>query len=231
MKLKNTAILGQGQTRPKISQDELTEIRRHVISGDWSAINAGICTLADLGLRHSGSGLVWLRSGVSVHQVDYDAGVLGKDKTVGSVNGLPLVMVRQWTEYQTKRSFAVSIPAELRRKYYPDDAAFGKAMRDAGYVPVRSRKLTGKDARFWLCRVSGNDKGVVAAEPAQCKACSVVVQTMTKPHPWFKRVALDGKWLYVYADHISFLTKKRHRVDGVRVQGYTASGLKVEVLA
>lgn len=231
MKLKSTAILGRGQTRPKISPNELTEIRRHVISGDWSAINGGVCTLVDLGLRHNGSGLVWLRSGVSVHQADYDAGVTGKDKTVGSVNGLPLAMVRQWKEYQTKRSFAVSIPAELRRRYYSDDAAFGKAMREAGYVPVRSRKLTGKDARFWLYRVSGNDKGVVAAEPAQRKTCSVVVQTMTKPHPWFKRVALDGKWLHVYADHIRFLTKKRLRVDGVRVQGYTAGELKVEVLA
>ncbi|ECK2143463.1 hypothetical protein FQW43_27890, partial [Salmonella enterica subsp. enterica serovar Enteritidis] len=62
------------------------------------------------------------------------------------------------------------------------------------------------------------------------KASAPVVQTMTKPHPWFKCVALDGKWQYVYADHIRFLTKKRHRVDGVRVQGYTAGRLKVEVL-
>ncbi|MGL5966438.1 MAG: hypothetical protein ACRCZ6_04570 [Kluyvera sp.] len=47
----------------------------------------------------------------------------------------------------------------------------------------------------------------------------------------FKRVAVDGRYLWVYADHIRFLTKKRHRVDGVRVQGYTAGGLKVEVLS
>lgn len=119
---------------------------------------------------------------------------------------------------------------ELRRQYYPDDAAFSKAMREAGYVPVRTRKLTGKDARFWLYRVTGNDKGVVAAESAPHKACAPVVQTISKPHPWFKCVALDGKWQYVYADHIRFLTKKRHRVDGVRVQGYTAGGLKVEAI-
>lgn len=231
MKLKNTAILGQGQTRPKISEDELTEIRQYVISGDWSAINAGVCTLADLGLRHNGGGLVWLRSGVSVHQADYDAGVMGKDKTAGSVNGLPLAMVRQWTEYQTKRSFAVSIPVELRRQHYPNDAAFGNSMRKAGYVSVRTRKLTGKLESFWLYRVTGNDKGVCTAETTQQKACSVVVQAIAKPHPWFKRVALDGKWLHVYADHIRFLTKKRHRVDGVRVQGYTAGGLKVELLS
>lgn len=147
------------------------------------------------------------------------------------VNGLPLSMVDQWQEYPTKRSFAVSVLTGLRRQYYPDDATFGKAMREAGYVPVRTRKLTGKDARFWLYRVTGNDKGVVAAESAPRKASAAVVQTMAKPLPWFKRVALDGKWQYVYADHIRLLTKKRHRVDGVRVQGYTAAGVAVEVIA
>ncbi|EMH4927460.1 hypothetical protein RGJ20_000279 [Serratia marcescens] len=194
-------------------------------------MNAGVCTLADLGLRHSGSGLVWLRSGVSVHQVDYDAGVLGKDKTIGSVNGLPLVMVRQWTEYWTKQSFAVSVPTELRRRYYSDDAEFGKAMREAGYVSVRTTRFTGKQEYFWLYRVTGNDKGVSKKEIIKINKIMPVVQTIAKPHPWFKRVALDGKWQNVYADHIRFLTKKRHRVDGVRVQGYTAGELKVEVLA
>ena len=103
-------------------------------------------------------------------------------------------------------------------------------MREAGYIPVRTRKLTGKLASYWLYRVTGNDKGVCTAEPTPCKASAPVVQTISKPHPWFKRVALDGKWQYVYADHIRFLTKKRHRVDGVRVQGYTAGGLKVEAI-
>lgn len=147
------------------------------------------------------------------------------------VNGLPLSMVDQWQEYPTKRSFAVSVPTGLRRQYYPDDATFGKAMREAGYTPARTRKLTGKLASYWLYRVTGNDKGVCTAEPAPRKASTAVVQTMTKPHPWFKRVALDGKWQYVYADHIRLLTKRRHRVDGVRVQGYTAAGLTVEVIA
>ena len=50
------------------------------------------------------------------------------------VNGLPLSMVDQWQEYPTKRSFAVSVPTGLRRQYYPDDATFGKAMREAGYT-------------------------------------------------------------------------------------------------
>lgn len=147
------------------------------------------------------------------------------------VNGLPLSMVSQWNEYRTKCSFAVSVSTELRRQYYPDDAAFSKATCEAGYVAVRTRKLTGKRERFWLYRKTGNDKGVGTAEPVPGKVSAPIVQTMTKPHPWFKRVALDGKWQYVYADHIRFLTKKRHRVDGVRVQGYTAGGLKVEVLA
>ena len=145
-------------------------------------------------------------------------------------NGLPIELVRQWIEYPTKQSFAVSVSTEVRRQYYQNDAAFGKAMRVAGYVPVRTRKLTGKDGRFWLYRVTGKDKGVVAEKPAPHKACSVVVQTMARPHPWFKYIALDGKWQYVYADHIRFLTKKRHRVDGVRVQGYTAKDLPLEVL-
>ncbi|HFW4798879.1 TPA: hypothetical protein ACIBS5_004359 [Salmonella enterica subsp. diarizonae serovar 60-67:z35:-] len=124
------------------------------------------------------------------------------------VNGLPLSMVSQWQEYRTTRSFAVSVPAALRRQYYPDDAAFSKAMREAGYVPVRTRKLTGKQESFWLYRVTGNDNGVCTAEPSPRKASAPVVQTMTKPHPWFKRVALDGQWQYVYADHLRFLTKK-----------------------
>ncbi|PAV10412.1 hypothetical protein CBG25_01965 [Arsenophonus sp. ENCA] len=31
-------------------------LRKAVISGNWSAINNGICTLTDLGLRHDGNG-------------------------------------------------------------------------------------------------------------------------------------------------------------------------------
>lgn len=75
------------------------------------------------------------------------------------VNGLPIELVRQWAEFWTKQSFAVSVPTELRRQYYPDDAAFSQAMRKAGYVPVRTRKLTGKLSSFWLYRVTGSDRG------------------------------------------------------------------------
>ncbi|EAR2106002.1 hypothetical protein EGV09_14115 [Salmonella enterica] len=158
-------------------------------------------------------------------------GFTTRERKEPDVNGLPLSMVAQWQEYQTKRTFAVSVPVELRRQYSPDDATFGKAMRETGYIPVRTRKLTGKLASYWLYRVTGNDKGVCTVEPAPRKAYKAVVQTVTKPHPWFNRVALNGKWQYVYADHIRLLTKKRHRVDGLRVQGYTAAGLAVEVIA
>ncbi|MGM7753589.1 hypothetical protein [Yersinia enterocolitica] len=71
-----------------------------------------------------------------------------------NVNGLPIEFVDQWTEYWTKQSFAISVPANIRRQYYPDDSAFSIAMRKAGYVPVRTRKLTGKKESFWLYRVS-----------------------------------------------------------------------------
>lgn len=147
-----------------------------------------------------------------------------------NVNGLPIEFVSQWTEYWTKQSFAISVPANIRRQYYPDDSAFSVAMRKAGYVPVRTRKLTGKDGRFWLYRVTGKDKGVVALVPANSKACGLFVQVSHKPRYGYNEVALDGKLLHVYGDHIRLLTKKRVRVNGKQVQGYTAKGLRVEVV-
>jgi len=155
----------------------------------------------------------------------------GTTVTEPDVNGLPLSFVDKWQEYPTTRTFAVSVSTELRRAYYSNDAGFSEAMRNAGYVPVRTRKLTGKDRRFWLYRVTGNDKGVIAAEPASNKVYGPIVQVSDKPLKGFKRLAVDGKWLFVYSEHIRFLTKKRHRVDGIRVQGYTTGRLKVEVLA
>lgn len=146
------------------------------------------------------------------------------------VNGLPIELVRQWAEFWTKQSFAVSVPTELRRQYYQDDATFGKAMREAGYVPVRSWKLTGKKESFWLYRKTGNDKGVCPAEKPINNELRHFVQVSEKPRKAFKRVALDGKWLFVYDDHIRFLTKKRVRVDGKQVTGYTAKGVRLEVL-
>lgn len=148
-----------------------------------------------------------------------------------TVNGLPFELVDAWNEFTTKRSFVVQISTELRRQYFNDDAEFGRAMRKAGYVPVRTRQLTGKKESFWLYRITGNDKGVCPEESSADKASRVFVQTSNKPRKAFKRLVVDGKWLYVYDDHVRFLTKKRHRVDGVRVQGYTAKGLRVEAVA
>lgn len=147
-----------------------------------------------------------------------------------TINGLPIELVRQWVEFWTKQSFAVSVPTELRRQYYPDDAAFGKAMREAGYVPVRTRQLTGNLDRFWLYRKGGNDKGVGTTTKPKNNELRHFVQASEKPRKAFKRVAVDGKWLFVYDDHIRFLTKKRVRVDGKQVTGYTAKGVRLEVL-
>lgn len=147
-----------------------------------------------------------------------------------TVNGLPIELVRQWAEFWTKQSFAVSVPTELRRQYYPDDAAFGKAMREAGYVAVRTKKLTGNQESFWLYRVTHNDKGVCKSEDHKNNELRNFVQVSEKPRKAFKRVAVDGKWLFVYDDHIRFLTKKRVRVDGRQVTGYTAKGVRLEVL-
>ncbi|EIZ2106319.1 hypothetical protein MOQ95_000810 [Salmonella enterica] len=289
-------------------------IRRHVISGDWSAINSGEYSLTDLGLRHNGNGLVWLRSGVSVHEAAHDAGFSGLDKVSFEYhsplradnaleNKIKMGFVHPqnidnychniissspaWREFTHRKNgqplatFAVQVSPQGRKqaasgwyiwrnpdqkdKYtllntrqhagliaeherrgwireapdyltgiIRDNAGFSRLMIRLGYVQVRTRKITGRWETFWLYRSShrelADNTPLRAAEPSPRKASAPVVQTMTKPHPWFKCVALDGKWQYVYADHIRFLTKKRHRVDGVRVQGYTAGGLKVEVL-
>lgn len=333
---KLNALSGQGLTQPVASKHDISATRKQVISGDWSPINCGEYTLTDLGLRHNGNGLVWLRSGVSVHEVDHDAGFSGKAKvsfdyhdgvcpvrpadSKGFSRGVHshkvdsyclhiLTSSPSWVEYWHRNdgkaltTFAVQVLAIERQEAFDgwviyrhpqqmdkytvihqerdkyliqeymkrgwkcestyelsllvkNDAEFGRLMARLGYVKVRTRKITGKKESFWLYRsaekglsaadkqptvnasyasvvrrVSRGKQEVCPQEHALHKASSPVVQTMTKPHPWFKRVALDGKWQYVYADHIRFLTKKRHRVDGVRVQGYTAGGLKVEVVA
>lgn len=147
------------------------------------------------------------------------------------VNGLPIEMVRQWKEHWTKRSFAVSVPTELRRRYFFDDAEFGKAMREAGYVSVKTAKLTGKESRFWLYRVTGNDRGSSIVNVIKINKIQPIVQYSETSQKAFRRLAVDGKWLHVYDDHVRFLTKKRHRVNGVRVQGYTATKVNFTPLA
>ncbi|CDG99609.1 hypothetical protein [Xenorhabdus bovienii] len=304
---KITALIGNGQTHPKFSQSDISIIRKAVISGNWTAINKGICTLTDLGLRHNGQGLVWLNSGISVHDADSDIGLVGKDKQsfeyhseVCPVNALNNdsyygfvqlkdidsyalnIITSISSEYNSRKNgaplatFALLIdqkqrkqavdnwilyrnpnqpdkytilnkhhelakcyqmkgwrrePLEYLNQLIRNDAEFSKLMRRLGYVPVRTRKLTGKRERFWLYRKTGNDKGVGIKEINKINRFTPFVQYAKRPVRAFDRIAVDGQWLYVYADHIRFLTKKRHRVEGVRVQGYTAKGIELrEVL-
>ncbi|MDE9447774.1 hypothetical protein KKJ04_20000 [Xenorhabdus bovienii] len=234
---KITALIGNGQTHPKFSQSDISIIRKAVISGNWSSINKGICTLTDLSLRHNGQGLIWLNSGVSVHDAECDTGLTGKDKQsyeyhseVRTVNQLKRndyydfvqlkdidsyalnIITSISSEYNSRKNgaplatFALLIDQKQRKQAVdnwilyrnpnqPDnytifnkqhyelakcyqakgwmrepleylgwlirnDAEFSKLMRRLGYVPVRTRKLTGKRERFWLYRKIGNDKGV-----------------------------------------------------------------------
>ncbi|WP_051419626.1 hypothetical protein [Candidatus Sodalis pierantonius] len=62
------------------------------------------------------------------------------------------------------------------------------------------------------------------------KAFIPFVQASERERFGFKRIPVDGKWLHVYADHIRFLTKKRIRIDGRQLTGYTAKGISMEML-
>lgn len=114
---------------------------------------------------------------------------------------------------------------------------FSLFMERCGYIPIQTRQITGKQERFWVYRGNRKSKGhdeILAPAPQEVaprKVCSRVVQLSHKPRKAFKPVALDGQNVYIYDDHERFLTKKRHRVNGIRVQGYTAKGLTVEVIA
>lgn len=289
MKISNMANCRDGLPYAENKVLDIDAIRQDVISGNWTAINNCNCTLADLGLRHNGSGLVWLRFGVSVWDADCDTATASTIDTDDGDCLRIMTLSPAWREYWHRNdgkaltTFAVQVLTNERQEAFdgwviyrhPQQAdkytimhekrdkhliheytkrgwksesthtlslrvksniEFGRLMMRLGYIQIRTRQITGRKETFWLYRsmvkkLSSCKKSLCPQEPAPHKACSVVVQTMTKSHPWFKHIALDGKWQYVYADHIRFLTKKRHRVDGVRVQGYTAKGLPVEVLA
>lgn len=293
----------------------IEEIRRHVISGDWTDINNHTCTLTELGLRHNGNGLVWQQSGVSVHEADVDTGFGGSDKVsfdyhtpLWSVNSLknndesapvqcqnidsycqniifsctgyreifrrkdgkPLATLAVQIEPQQRKAapaeWAIYRSPNQRDKYellhlkrhaglikeyecqgwkrellgyvgdvIRDNAEFGRLMVRLGYVQVRTRKITGQWETFWLYRSSAREfleKAPLRAEQAAPQKASVVtVQASESERFAFKRVAVDGRYLWVYADHIRFLKKIRTRVNGKQVQGYTAKGLCVEVRA
>ncbi len=136
-----------------------------------------------------------------------------------------------------------------------NDAEFSRLMGRLGYVKIRTRKITGRKEAFWIYRSA--EKGLSAAEKqplmdasysdvvkrisrgkqevcpegaAPHKASEPFVQVSHKPRYGYNEVAVDGKLLHVYGDHIRLLTKKRVRVNGKQVQGYTAKGLRVEVV-
>ncbi|PHM64812.1 hypothetical protein Xsto_02563 [Xenorhabdus stockiae] len=306
MTSKNMALNGQELAHTENSQNDILNIRKAVISGDWSSINKGICTLTDLGLRHNGQGLVWLNSGVSVHDAKSDTGLTGKDKQsfeyhseVRTINHLNSgnyygfvqlkdidsyalnIITSISSEYHTRKNgtalatFALLIDQAQRKKAVdnwvlyrnpnqPDkytilnkqhhhelakcyqakgwkrepleylsrlirnDAEFSKLMRRLGYVKVRTRQITGKINDVWIYRHNERSiKEVRTKEKLKNNKLTPFVQYAKRPIKTFERIAVDGQWLYVYADHIRFLTKKRHRVEGVRVQGYTAKGIEL----
>ncbi len=313
MKLKETAILGQGQTRPKISPNELTEIRRHVISGDWSAINAGIRSLADLGLRHSGKGLVWAKSGESVFKADSDTGYSKMEQASldyhgGLCPGSALILKDNILDVQTQHidnychgiifsspayrefryrkngkplaTYAVQIDPTQRKaapaswiiyrhprqqeKYsllhvtrhadlikececqgwkrepigylgnvVRDNAEFGLLMGRLGYVRVRTAQISGRKECFWLYRTTSLEaKGntpLCPQERGPHKASPVTVQASETKRFAFTRVAVDGRYLWVYDDHIRYLKKIRTRIGGKQVQGYSAKNSKLVI--
>ncbi|EPY0179612.1 hypothetical protein ACW3ST_005088, partial [Salmonella enterica subsp. salamae serovar 42:b:e,n,x,z15] len=78
-------------------------------------------------------------------------------------------------------------------------------------------------------RVSRGKQEVCPQDPALRKASAVTVQASETERFAFKRVAVDGCYLWVYADHIRFLKKIRTRVNGKQVQGYSAKGVNIAV--
>lgn len=324
---KLNALSGQGFAHPVASQHDISANRKQVISGDWSPINRGEFTLAELGLRHNGNGLVWLRSGVSVHEADHDEGFSGKARVsfdyhegicparpadgAGFSRGVHshkvdsyclhiLTSSPSWVEYWHRNdgkaltTFAVQVLTNERQEAFDgwviyrhpqqmdkytvihqerdkyliqeyvkrgwkcestyelsllvkSNIEFSRLMARLGYVKVRTSKITGRQGTFWIYRSA--EKGLNAAQKqpkldeahfasvkrvsqgndALCKSNIllkkeklVVVQASETERFAFRCVAVDGRYLWVYADHIRFLKKIRTRVDGKQVQGYSA---------
>ncbi|HGJ5856678.1 hypothetical protein [Arsenophonus nasoniae] len=284
--------------------------RKAVVSGNWSAINNGICTLTDLGLRHDGNGLVWLNSGISVHEADRDIGLTGQDKKsydyhseVRTANRLKsndyygfvqpkdidsyaLNIICKVSKNFTERkdgsplaTFALLIDQQARKeavdnwtlyrhpkqgdkytilnKYYHrglikiyeakdwqveplryignlirNDAEFSKLMKRLGYIKVRTRKITGKLNDFWIYRCKEKSlKQVRTKEIIKNNKLTPFVQYVNQPTKAFKHILVDGEYRYVYEDHIHFLTKKRQRIAGKQLTGYTAKGVEMREIS
>ncbi|MEN3259981.1 hypothetical protein AAH678_14720 [Sodalis endosymbiont of Spalangia cameroni] len=316
MQLQNRELALPALAAPEIrpAECDTATLRRHVISGDWTPINNGKCTLTDLGLRHNGNGLVWLHSGVSVHEADSDTGLTGSDKVsheyhrgLRTDNGLnskdyfgfvhlhkiddyclniltnssARAIFEQRKDGKALSTFALQFSVKERKKaadgwalyrnptqpdkytvfdtkrysglasvyerkgwnrepvnYFShiirDNAEFSKLMRRLGYIQVRSRKITGLLETFWLYRSTrhelAKDTPLRTDKGLSKKAFIPFVQASERERFGFKRIPIDGKWLHVYADHIRFLTKKRIRIDGRQLTGYTAKGIPVQML-
>lgn len=57
------------------------------------------------------------------------------------------------------------------------------------------------------------------------------VQYVNQPMKAFKHILVDGEYCYVYEDHIHFLTKKRQRIAGKQLTGYTAKGVEMREIS
>ena len=109
---------------------------------------------------------------------------------------------------------------------------FGLLMRRCGYRQIQTRKITGKYERFWIYRAGKKDKNLLSSVSAISLNKidkKITVQASETERFAFKRVAVDGRYLWVYADHICFLKKIRTRVDGKQVQGYTAKQINLMI--
>ncbi|HGJ5863957.1 hypothetical protein [Arsenophonus nasoniae] len=306
MKIQGMANRCEGHLCVQSEDFDIFNRRKAVVSGNWSAINNGICTLTDLGLRHDGNGLVWLNSGISVHEADRDIGLTGQDKKsydyhseVRTANRLKsndyygfvqpkdidsyaLNIICKVSKNFTERkdgsplaTFALLIDQQARKeavdnwtlyrhpkqgdkytilnKYYHrglikiyeakdwqaeplryignlirNDAEFSKLMKRLGYIKVRTRKITGKLNDFWIYRCKEKSlKQVRTKEIIKNNKLTPFVQYVNQPMKAFKHILVDGEYRYVYEDHIHFLTKKRQRIAGKQLTGYTAKGVEM----
>lgn len=306
MKIQSRANRREGYLCVQSEDFDIFNLRKAVISGNWSAINNGICTLTDLGLRHNGNGLVWLKSGVSVHEAESDTGLTGQDKQScdyhsevrtdnrlksndyyefvqpKDIDSYALNIICKVSKNFTERkdgsplaTFALLIDPKARKqavdnwtlyrhpkqgdkytilnkhhhrgliKIYQaknwqveplryignlirNDAEFSKLMKRLGYTKVRTRKITGMLNDFWIYRCKERRVNELRTkENIKNNELIGLVQYTKQPAKAFKHILVDGKYCYVYEDHIHFLTKKRQRIAGKQVTGYTAKGVEM----
>uniref|UniRef100_A0A3B0M235 Uncharacterized protein n=1 Tax=Arsenophonus endosymbiont of Trialeurodes vaporariorum TaxID=235567 RepID=A0A3B0M235_9GAMM len=105
---------------------------------------------------------------------------------------------------------------------------FSKLMKRLGYTKVRTRKITGKLNDFWIYRCKERRVNELRTkENIKNNELIRFAQYTKQPMTAFKHILVDGEYYYVYADHIHFLTKKRQRIAGKQLTGYTAKGVEM----